>query len=339
MNKFKLLTALLLITLLISGCRSDSAIIFEKKDLGLDERFYQLGISGYSPANFPNSNEEDISRYWKEINSATDIYFVNTDWRSLKIFESTAPNVEKIGAVIGFQTPTEWTDQTDEFIIAIKSLLKKYPKITHLSIGNEVNDLKEKYPSEFSKFIMSYKKIYSEIKSTNPELNIFTTFQYESLIGKGYLRYGNNPPTEDISLIDQFINNLDSLGLTSYPYFDFTTPSEIPDDYFDKLKRFEKQLIFTETAWISRENFTKELEVLNSKGFSSSEEEQQKYLLRLINILPKNTSILSWIFLNDPYSDGSQVFEVFDTVGLKGYNGNSKLIWNYWMSLKNLPKV
>mgnify|MGYP002624222832 CR=1 FL=1 len=299
------------------------------------------GISGYTPPNYPFSNLEERKQYWEEINMYAQVYGIHTDWQDLDIISIAEEEYDgEISLVLGYQSPLEWGSERGDFLETVLRVLEETPQIAYLAIGNEVNALYEKYPDEFPQFVDDYKYLYVQIKEEHPDLPIYTTFNYESLIGEGYLFGHTISHVPQTHLLSEFGEMLDLVGLTVYPYFDHANVSDIPNDYFEPLSEYEIPLAITETGWMARTSSGERLSGIDELGLSGSEEEQVMYF-EWLQALPgkENLVFINWVFLNDPYEwengTDSDKFEAFDSIGLKYHDGSEKEIWLHWQQFFN----
>lgn len=298
------------------------------------------GISGYTPANFPSSNLTEITNYWSDIKDHSQLYGVHVDWKDTKILDTASKRVDSdIELVLGIQNPAEWTSSKSQYIEKATEILSKNKKVKYLAIGNEVDTLYEKYPNDFDNFVSFYNEAYVALKQKFPDVKIYTVFQFEHLKGDGYL-LGKKDERSDLFFLISKFNVLDLIGLTTYPYFDYQNPEQVPGDYFGILKNYSSSKIaITETGWPARTNFGGKLESLNSQGFTGSEEEQVTYLNWLLAFKDKKDQFeyINWIFVNDAvaWSNGapSTQFELFDSIALKNHEGVEKLVWKKWVEV------
>ncbi len=298
------------------------------------------GISGYTPSNFPNSNVTEIQNFWADIKSYTQVYGVHVDWKDTKVLDTASRQTNKdIELVLGIQDPAEWVNSKEQYIAKSKQLLSQNKNIKYFAIGNEVDMLYVKYSNQFDSFVNLYNDAYSEIKESFPDVKIYTVFQYEHLKGDGYL-LGKKDERSDLFVLISKFKKLDLIGITTYPYFDYQNPDQIPSDYFDLLKNYsEAKIAITETGWPAKTRFGGKLESLNNQGFVGSEEEQVQYLDWLLTFksAPDQFEYINWIFVNDvvQWSDGtaSTGFELFDSIGLKNHEGTPKLVWKKWVEV------
>jgi hypothetical protein len=98
--------------------------------------------------------------------------------------------------------------------------------------------------------------------------------------------------------------------------------------------------MITETGWMSREKFGGDLAALNGV-WTGSEQEQVEYLNRLQQLV-KDTNMLfvNWAFMHD-YSmwvegDIPTALPLFDSIGLRNYDGTEKMVWKEWRELVEL---
>jgi len=307
-----------------------------QKDTG---KGYMLGISGFTPANFPDSSTDDLEKYWKEINNYTDIYGIHVGIDGLSLLDTAASSLSvPFEVVTGLKESENWLDNKDRVLNTLTTYLNKYPQIKYLALGNEINIHYDLDSEKFDNFFEAYKYLYTELKKKFPDLKISTTFQYEALIGSGFLMGKDNPDETD--MVGEMLDYLDVVSLTVYPYFDFKNPDEIPLDYFAKLLTItSKPIVITETGWISRSKYIGSYAYLTDQGYSGSEDEQVKYLSKLVELIKEyGIEYANWIGLNDFYlwSESSNPFEgheLFDSIGLRHNDGREKLVWDKWVEL------
>jgi hypothetical protein len=129
-------------------------------------------------------------------------------------------------------------------------------------------------------------------------------------------------------LIQQLNDAMDVVSFTSYPFFDYSMPSQIPNNYFSEIKNYtSKPIMITETAWPSTNRIV-------SGGSEQAQVEYLKILLQRLNAM--NVYALVWIFPHDPNTGVAGGF--FDDNSLRKSDGTPKLAFTYWQQLKALPK-
>lgn len=270
------------------------------------------GISGFTPLGFPQSNESQINDFFETINSTQDIYGVHSSLANSGILGLTTNKSN-----LPIELVIDYSDAQD--VDKIKDILNKYKSIQYLAIGNEVNLLEAKDSEAFNLFVTNYINAYDILKSDFPNLKIYTTFQYEALVGKAYLtgiKYENN-----LNLLKRFDGKLDLIGITLYPHFDYDIPSDIPLNYFDELYKSGLKIAVTETGWPSN------ISGLSDSRFNTNEKEQEDYA-KWVKALPSEKfEFINWIFLNDI----SQEATAFDGIGLRDINGKAKPALDIWL--------
>jgi hypothetical protein len=192
-------------------------------------------------------------------------------------------------------------------------------KPEYLALGSEVNSYFLQHPEEIKNFLYLYKETYAAVKKISPETKITVTFQFESLSGTS----GNKPQWE---LISMFEPDLDVLAISTYPSFWFASPSQMPPDYYSRLRKFSaKPLVIAESGWPSG----------GAKAYHGSAENQRQFLLRVAE-LTKGLDLKLWIwwFLHD--WKGKEYADYFKTMGLKEANGVEKPAWITWQQLHRL---
>lgn len=324
---------------------SPSPVYTTKYDFSIVAREFEIGTAGFIPANFPEYNTNDLLSFWSDLNTYAEVYGVHVDWQDTAVLESTSNNYTgDLLVVLGLQMPEDWDENVEDFIEEADRLLNTYPKIRYLGVGNEVNAFYQKYPSsQIENYLEAYKIIYRELKLTHPQIMIFPTYNYETLIGEGYLA---NTPGARLDMFLELEPTMDAVALTVYPFFDYASPKEIPDDYFSPvLELSKKPLIITETGWPAKSEFSESNKALEEQGFAGSEQEQVLYLQKLVSLANgANVKVLNWAFFNDyavinqPNPDMPEQ-ALFDSIGLNWNDGKDKEVLIAWRDLKRIPNV
>ncbi len=115
--------------------------------------------------------------------------------------------------------------------------------------------------------------------------------------------------------------------MTTYPWSQYSSPEEISDDYYSRLKAYtDKPIAFTEIGWISSDG--------------SSETDQAQFLVRFLKLTrDNNVEMVNWLFLHETSINGEQA-AIFSpetgTVALKKADGSRKDIYNVWHDLHDL---
>ncbi len=131
---------------------------------------------------------------------------------------------------------------------------------------------------------------------------------------------------------------MDLAVFTTYPYFDYPNPNDIPTGYYVDINQYiDKPVAFSEIGWMSRTRYGDDLSYLNDRQFTGSQEEQVQFL----KVFKQRTTgmdleFVNWAFLNDiqEWQDGDrpEQNELFDSIGLKKHNGEAKSVWFEWLN-------
>lgn len=289
-----------------------------------------IGTAGYFPANFPSSTPTEIRDYLALVDQSTEIYGVHTTIAELGILDlALREQSNPIALVIGIPANSRWQENAATISDTLTPYLKQHARITHLALGNELNfDLQLGSP-EFQDFVAAYQEIYSTLKTDFPQLNIFTTFQYETLIGKGLLTGKAGNPAWD--LFTQLEPQLDVIGLTVYPYFDYANPAEIPSDYFAPVREYSsKPIAITETGWPTAADFGSPA----TAAYAGSAAEQVEYINKLAEIVQQDEfEFVNWLGIHDSADWQAAGPTVFNSLGLRYHNGEAKPSWAAWQEV------
>ena len=153
--------------------------------------------------------------------------------------------------------PAEWGEvnfSTPEIRTAYQSFavrLARDYQPAYLGLASEINTYLDAYPEDAEHFISLYKETYAAVKEVSPDTQVFVTFQWDDLN-----RLDGDGTAYDIKWeqIEAFEPELDIWAVSSYPYFFFDTPADIPGDYYSPLlARTDKPLAIAESGWTSRD--------------------------------------------------------------------------------------
>ncbi|MFQ5380087.1 MAG: hypothetical protein ACE5EF_00485 [Dehalococcoidia bacterium] len=305
-------------------------------------------MAGVIPPHFPDAAAEDWSEFYEQLPETGTLLGVYTNWadseqlasRPPAVFEAVSGPTSALGVTVvaavgihrtagrGVVEPTlRLGDDDDEaaLLTAVDALARgQHP--AYLAIGAEVNLLAAADPDAFERFVSLYRRAYDTVKEASPGTLVFTIFQYEHLHGGAFLMDGvrDRPPTLD--LIERFEGKLDLLGLTTYPFFDYESPADLPDDYYeDVLALAGVPLAFTEIGWPAAPLIS-----APDSGFGGTPEEQADFVDRFRDLIAGlDVEIALWSFPNDPAGVGAP----FESVALRDNSGNPRPALARWQSL------
>lgn len=177
-----------------------------------------------------------------------------------------------------------WNNQEtrDEYLSMVTKFAREHQP-PFLFLGNETNIYYRTHSAaEWELWLSEYSVCYDSIKAVSANTVVFTTFQYELLKGVG--RYsGWNFPENWQSLVGIVeTDRVDALGFTSYPYFEYDTPNDIPSDYYNEItEHWNGPVIFTEIGWLGGQ----------SAPFPGGESYQAQFISRFFD-LSENLELL-----------------------------------------------
>jgi hypothetical protein len=251
----------------------------------------------------------DFNAFFDKALQAGTIITWAGDWNELSIQDS-APHVlatlaesKKYTPIIEAQFFTqssgkllrELNDETkqqykDSAVVFVEKYNPEY-----IAFGIEINLLYETSPEDFAEFVQLYNEVYSAIKETSPNTNVFTIFQLE------YMKKNNG-----WDLLNEL--NTDLAVFTTYPFILYNSPADIPENYYQEIAAHTtKPIAFTEIGW--------------------QDANTEFITLYFEQIKPLNPEFAVWSFLYD-----QNVQEPFDTMGLLDSNGNPKQAWSVWIN-------
>lgn len=314
-------------------------------DFPIDSRSFLIGTAGYIPANFNDPGVGDVINFWDDTDTSSEVYGIHTNWNDTRLIQTASKNTEAdLVVLLGMQTPGDW-EKVEDIKLVIKENLDNYSQIKYLGVGNEINLIEEAYPSEFFEFRQALLDISDYMRQNYPDIAFFTTFNYETIIGNGYLTGKADLRGSRLDLALELQESVDLVVFTSYPFLDYSSASSMPDNYYEPLLGFSKPVAFSEIGWLTRDNYFGSSQFLIDNGYSGSENEQVEFLNRFLVLTQKlNLEFVNWAFLhdyadwrNEPVSDISDT-QLFDSVGLKNYDDSSKKIWDVWLELRKVKR-
>ena len=121
----------------------------------------------------------------------------------------------------------------------------------YIGLASEINTYMDAYPEDVENYLSLYSQTYAAIKEASPSTQVFVTFQWDDLN-----RLDGDGERYDIKWeqMEAFEPELDIWVISSYPYFFFETPRDIPEDYYTPLlNRTNKPLAVAEGGWTSQD--------------------------------------------------------------------------------------
>ncbi len=215
-----------------------------------------------------------------------------------------------------------WTNQEtrDEYLAMVSTFAGEYkPRL--LFLGNETNAYYNTHTAaEWAAWLSEYAACYDAVKAVSPNTIVYTTYQYEMLRGVGQHNGWSFP--EDWQPVDDLVatGRLDAVGFTSYPYFEYDAPGDIPAGYYDAIAvHWTGPVIFSEIGWLGNAN----------PPYSGGEAAQVEFIGRFFELTTDlELRYVVWLFLHD--WDGEDAMPAFRSIGLRTNDGiprQSDTVW------------
>jgi len=296
----------------------------------------RYGIAGLVPPNFPDSSDADWLTFFAalpNLGGAVGNYSQVADLlqnqevglaAGLDVLPVTGFHQDQNG---GLEVTVDFTNPVERaiFLDAIVGFATDY-RPPYLGVGNEVNRVWEEDPAAFEAWVAALPEIVDAVRAASPGTQVFATFQYEFLRGLDEITGAGR--VEDWTPLEVAAPHLDLVAFTSYPYFAYDTPDELPADYYAAIAQHtDRPVGFTELGWPSAG-----IEPLAGsvvEGLGGTPEEQSAFIERLDALLePVDPAFAMWVWAYDT----SAVGPTFESLGLSEEGGEPKPALEAWQS-------
>ena len=160
----------------------------------------------------------------------------------------------------------------------------------YLFVGNEIDAYYRDHRADWPGWVSELATCRDAIHVVSPSTLVFTTFQLELVKGAA-TRTGRPRVPADWQPVVDVAGAVDGIGFTSYPYFEYETPAELPADYYAEIAQHTGlPILFTELGWLADP----------SPPYAGSEEEQAAFVDRFFELAAGlDLRYAAWLAAND----------------------------------------
>ena len=290
--------------------RADAAIISE----GVP---WQALLGGAKPADYITNNFKGLADYYRSKNL---ILWVYVDPQNGLERSSDAVELQTAGRSIAEPAIQQLYRK---YVVALDSML--HPE--HVGLALETNLIRAASPPAIYQGVKkAANDAAADLKVRNSKAKISVSVQVDHAWGKLV-----NGPYQGIGQDFTDFPFVEELGLSSYPYFGFSNPSEIPTNYYSRLIESNPIPVFaSEGGWTSARVIS------GSSGFASSPEIQRDYIDRQ-KVLLDEVKAIAWFQLTFTDIDTSGIpptvssnIEYFVFLGMVDTNFQPKPALSSW---------
>lgn len=150
----------------------------------------------------------------------------------------------------GFPSINNWTNTetaTRFCEVGAKYAAAHHPR--YLFLGNEMDGYYRDHRGDWPNWVNELRSCVTAIHAASPTTLVFTTFQLEFVKGQA-IKTGRPHVAADWQPIADVEGIVDGIGFTSYPYFEYETPADLPANYYSEIAQHtQKPILFTELGW------------------------------------------------------------------------------------------
>ena len=310
-------TALMIASLNLWTTRADAAII--STEVPWDEL-----LAGGSAAIHVNTHYKDLAAFYRSKNLALWVYIDPQNG-----LDRTSDAVPLVKAGKSISQP-DVQEKYRQFVIAMDSILKP----DHLGLALETNLIRFASPASiYSGVKKAVNDVAAALKQKNTKAKLSVSVQVEMAWGllAGVPYQGIATDLTDFPFIEE-------IGLSSYPYFSFDKPSDIPNDYYSKVLAGNQLPVFVcEGGWTSKSVNTPIRNVVSSDDIQKEYIKRHDQLLQSINATALFQLTFTDIDLNALPPTVPATIGFFTNLGLVNINMQPKPSLTEWDKLFKKP--
>ncbi|MEW5955852.1 MAG: hypothetical protein AB1626_04950 [Candidatus Micrarchaeota archaeon] len=196
----------------------------------------------------------------------------------------------------------------------------------YMALGIEINMYYPGNEEDFENYLSLYRETRREVKRVSPDTKVFATMQLEDMQALWLA------PTHNSTwyVLEEMDDDMDLVVLSTYPSLVYASPSQIPADYFSRVREHTSLPIAVgETGYPTGDG------VIGDRG---SQQKQNEYLARLLREADElDMEFVTWITMYDPeWEDLPEVLKPFEDMGLRHANDTPKQAWCVMKAAKDL---
>lgn len=316
------------------GDDTDSAIVAE---LPISTRSFEMGTAGFVPRHYPNSSTDDWQDFFEYSAASYGGVFgvhVNpgekvSDEGILEQAQLAFEQVKGVEPYIAFSVNYEdgpFTHERGEELKRVAVAIAKEYQPKYISLGVESNSFYLFQQDTFDLYVQYAREAYDEIKAVSPNTMVMNNFQLERMKGETSLTGQNFE--HNWHIISMFEGKIDLISFTVYPFLEFKTVEEIPDDYLAEIRDHTSlPIMITETGWPTEDI---------ASGVAGSDRDQIEYMMKLVQQSDDiEVEVIIWVFPHD--ASFGIAGGIFDHISLFDNDGNPKAGYEYWKAVNSLP--
>lgn len=213
---------------------------------------------------------------------------------------------------------------------------------TYLGLGVEVNILLARTPWLWGAYKALNAYVYQELKKRYPDLIVFTTVQYEHMLGQQYdskhllEQVGSWYPTVLVDEVDELMKASDLLALSSYPFMAYGATEQA--SHYDTALQVSQQT--GRRIAIEQTGYTSESVNIYYSTLTGTETLQTQFMANLLDLAyTKNFAfIVNFIPIDYATNYGTDpVSMTWAYTGLWRPDGSSKMAVDVWRAYFALP--
>lgn len=268
--------------ILVAACGSSSPSIDAPPgavDTPVDagKRPIDLGVT-WTPIGYPAPTTADRAAFYASAHDYGTTLAVHRPWRASRatagqpdqfvapiLSEATAAGIELMygygfdardaqgGSDLssdGEPANDTWTNsetRTKFCAVGVAYATAHHPR--YMFLGNEMDGYYRDYRSDWANWVTELAACRDAIHAASPSTLVFTTFQLEFVKGQA-IKTGRPHVAADWQPIADVESAVDGIGFTSYPYFEYETPADMPATYYSEIAQHtQKPVLFTELGW------------------------------------------------------------------------------------------